>query len=87
MEAKALRDKIGKEHNLQLVPTDGFEALTKESAFIKREVSVLFENGDKAPLADVEYISFENTEEGKKLLEESDIDQTMKDAILLVWGK
>ena len=87
MDAKLLREKVGKEHNLQLIATDGFESLTQDSAFIKREVSVLFEDGNKAPLADVEYISFENNDEGRKLLDESDIDSTMKDAILLVWGK
>lgn len=87
MDAKMLREKVGKEQSLQLIETDGFESLTKESAFIKREVSVLFEDGAKAALADVEYVSFENNEDGRRLLEDSDIDQTMKDAILLVWGK
>lgn len=81
-----LRDYIGPISNAEIIDSTGFDTLTPESVFIKRELSLVLSDGTKAPLANPEYLEFYNTPNGREKLKKSEIDKKLIDAVLLMWG-
>lgn len=81
-----MRDYLGPIEGAQLIDTTGFDTLSPENVFIKREVSLLLVDGTRAPLANPEYLEFYNSPNGRENLTKSGVDQKLIDAVLLVWG-
>ena len=82
-----LRQYIGPISGAQIIDTTGFDTLSPNNVFIKRELSVVLADGTHAPLANPEYLEFYNTPSGREKLINSGIDQKLIDAVLLIWGE
>ena len=82
-----LRSYIGPINSAQLIDTTGFDTLTPDNVFIKRELTVVLSDGTRAPLANPEYLEFYNNPSGRDKLAKSGLDQKLIDAVMLIWGK
>lgn len=82
-----LRNYIGPLENAEIIDTTGFDTLTPEVVFIKRELTLVLSDGTRAPLANPEYLEFHNNPSGRTKLLNSELDKKLIDAVILVWGE
>lgn len=79
---------IGKVEHAEIVANYTFETLNKDVAFIKRKLDLVLEDGAKVELADsVTYMEFKNSLRGREDLQKSDLDKSLIDAVMLIWGE
>lgn len=81
-----LRSYIGPIVGAQIIDTTGFDTLTPDNVFIKRELTLVLSDGTRAALASPEYLEFYNNPSGRAKLTASGLDQKLIDAVLLIWG-
>jgi hypothetical protein len=81
-----LRQYIGPINGAEIIDSTGFDTLTLENVFIKRELTLVLSDGTRAPLANVEYLEFDNNPSGRTKLANSGLDQKLIDAVMLLWG-
>jgi len=83
-----LEKYVGKVEDAEIVANYTFETLNKESAFIKKKLDLVLNDGVAVELADsVLYMEFKNSKKGREDLQKSDLDKSLIDAVMLVWGK
>lgn len=83
-----LEKYVGKVEDAEIVASYTFETLNKESAFIKKKLDLVLNDGVAVELADsVLYMEFKNSKKGREDLQKSDLDKSLIDAVMLVWGK
>ena len=83
-----LEKYVGKVEDAEIVANYTFETLNKESAFIKKKLDLVLNDGVAVELADsVLYMEFKNSKNGIEDLQKSDLDKSLIDAVMLVWGK
>ena len=81
-----LQKYIGPIKNAKIVDNTGFETLTNDSAFIKRELVLVLEDGVKVGLENPDYMEFHNSPKGREKLKKSGLEKRHIDAIMLLWG-
>lgn len=86
MQSIDMKKYLGVQSNVEIIDTTGFDTLSPESVFIKQELTIVMPDGVRIPLANTKYLEFYNSPEGREAMLASDIDQKLKDAILMVWG-
>lgn len=78
---------IGKVEHAEIVSNYTFETLNKDVAFIKRKLDLVLEDGTKIELAgSTIYMEFKNSLQGREDIQKSDLDKSLIDAVILVWG-
>lgn len=83
-----LEKYIGKVNEAEIVANYTFETLNKDEAFIKKKLDLVLKDGEKVELADsVLYMEFKNSTQGREDLQKSELDKSLIDAVLLVWGE
>jgi hypothetical protein len=83
-----LEKYIGKVNEAEIVANYTFETLNKDEAFIKKKLDLILKDGAKVELADsVLYMEFKNSTHGREDLQKSELDKSLIDAVLLVWGE
>ena len=81
-----LRKYIGPLTGAEIIDTTGFDTLAPDVVFIKRELTLQLSDGNRAPLANPEYLEFVNSPSGREKLTKSGLDQKLIDSIMLIWG-
>ena len=77
---------IGVVNNAKITMETVIETLDSEKVFIQKKYILTLEDESKFPLQTSEYYEFRNNGIGKKELQESDIDEKIKTAVLALWG-
>ena len=85
-QTQSLRNYIGPIADAKIIDTTGFDTLTPTNVFVKRELTVVLSDGTRAALANPEYLEYYNNPSGRAKLIASGLDQTLIDAVLLIWG-
>lgn len=81
-----LRQYIGPVNGAEIIDTTGFDTLSPENVFIKRELTLVLADGTRAPLANPNYLEFYNHPSGREKLINSGLDQKLIDTVLMIWG-
>lgn len=82
-----LRKYIGPVSGAEIVDSTGFDTLSPENVFIKRELTLVLADGTRAALANPEYLEFYNNPSGRDKLLKSGLEQKLIDSVLLLWGE
>lgn len=77
---------IGVVNNAKITMETVIETLDSEKVFIQKKYILTLEDETKFPLQTADYYEFRNTVVGKRELQESDIDEKIKTAVLALWG-
>lgn len=77
---------IGVVNNAKITMETVIETLDSEKVFIQKKYILTLEDETSFPLQTSEYFEFRNTAVGKKELQESDIDEKIKTAVLTLWN-
>lgn len=76
---------IGIVNNAKITMETVIEALDSEKVFIQKKYILTLEDETRIPLQTSEYYEFRNTVVGKRELQESDIEEKIKNAVLALW--
>lgn len=77
---------IGVVNNAKITMETVIETLDREKVFIQKKYVLTLEDETSFPLQTSEYFEFRNSVAGKKELQESDIDEKIKTAVLTLWN-
>lgn len=77
---------IGVVNNAKITMETVIETLDREKVFIQKKYILTLEDETSFPLQTSEYFEFRNSVVGKRELQESDIDEKIKTAVLTLWN-